>query len=52
MSINLIGQVVQTGEGVYPFDKLVIATGSLPFISRESQANILPYGSFYSEEPC
>jgi NADH oxidase (H2O2-forming) len=46
MSINLTGQVVLTGEGAYPFDKLVIATGSLPFISRKSQANILPYGIF------
>lgn len=45
-SIDLTGQVVMTGKGIYPFDKLVIATGSLPFISRESQANILPYGIF------
>lgn len=45
-SIDLTGQVVLTGEGTYPFDKLVIATGSLPFISRESRANILPYGIF------
>ncbi|MDI9395328.1 MAG: FAD-dependent oxidoreductase [Euryarchaeota archaeon] len=45
-SIDLTGQVVMTGERAYPFDKLVIATGSLPFISRESQANILPYGIF------
>jgi NADH oxidase (H2O2-forming) len=45
-SIDLTGKFVVTGEGTYPFDKLVIATGSLPFISRESQANILPYGIF------
>jgi NADH oxidase (H2O2-forming) len=45
-SIDLTGQVVITGEGSYPFDRLVIATGSLPFISRKSQANILPYGIF------
>ncbi|WP_080933773.1 NAD(P)/FAD-dependent oxidoreductase [Methanosarcina mazei] len=45
-SIDLKGQVVITGEGTYPFDRLVIATGSLPFIPRESRANILPYGIF------
>ena len=45
-SIDLNGQVVITGEGTYPFDRLVIATGSLPFIPRESRANILPYGIF------
>ncbi|WP_410508235.1 FAD-dependent oxidoreductase [Methanosarcina hadiensis] len=45
-SIDLTGQVVITGDRIYPFDKLVIATGSLPFISRESRANILPYGIF------
>lgn len=45
-SIDLTGQVVMTGKGTYRFDKLVIATGSLPFIPRESQANILPYGTF------
>lgn len=45
-SIDLTGQVVMTGKGAYHFDKLIIATGSLPFISRKSQANILPYGVF------
>ncbi|KKG10126.1 NAD(P)/FAD-dependent oxidoreductase [Methanosarcina sp. 2.H.A.1B.4] len=45
-SIDLTRRVALTGEGAYPFDKLVIATGSLPFISRKSQANILPYGIF------
>ncbi|AKB16884.1 MULTISPECIES: NAD(P)/FAD-dependent oxidoreductase [unclassified Methanosarcina] len=45
-SINLTEQVILTGEGTYPFDKLVIATGSLPFISRKSKANILSYGFF------
>lgn len=45
-SIDLVGKVVLTGERTYPFDKLVIATGSLPFVSRKSQANILPYGIF------
>jgi NADH oxidase (H2O2-forming) len=45
-SINLAGKIVLTEERAYPFDKLVIATGSLPFISRESRANILPYGIF------
>jgi NADH oxidase (H2O2-forming) len=45
-SINLERQVVLTGEGTYPYDKLVIATGSLPFIPRRSEANILPYGIF------
>ncbi len=45
-SIDLTGKVVLTGKGTYPFDKLVIATGSLPFISHENQANILPYGIF------
>ena len=45
-SIDLTGQIALTREGAYPFDKLVIATGSLPFISRKSQANILPYGIF------
>ena len=44
--IDLVRQVVLTGEGVYSFDRLVIATGSLPFISHQSQANVLPYGIF------
>ncbi|HHV25158.1 MAG: FAD-dependent oxidoreductase [Methanosarcina sp.] len=47
--VNLIDldlKVVRTGEGFYPFDKLVIATGSLPFIPRTGSANILPYGVF------
>ncbi|WP_048142915.1 FAD-dependent oxidoreductase [Methanosarcina horonobensis] len=46
ISIDLTGQVILTGEGIYHFDKLVIATGSLPFILRKSQANIMPYGIF------
>jgi NADH oxidase (H2O2-forming) len=45
-SIDLVEQVVITGKGTYPFDRLVIATGSLPFIPRENKANILPYGIF------
>ncbi|AKB34617.1 hypothetical protein MSSAC_0027 [Methanosarcina siciliae C2J] len=45
-SINLARKVVLTGRRTYPYDKLVIATGSLPFIPRKSEANILPYGSF------
>lgn len=43
-SIDLDLKIVRTGEGTYPFDKLVIATGSLPFIPRIGSANILPYG--------
>ena len=39
-------RTVRTGEGIYPFDKLVIATGSLPFVPRTSHLNILPYGIF------
>lgn len=45
-SINLAKRIVLTGKGTYPYDKLVIATGSLPFIPRKSKANILPYGIF------
>jgi NADH oxidase (H2O2-forming) len=45
-SIDLDSKIVRTGKGVYPFDKLVIATGSLPFVPRISSANILPYGVF------
>jgi NADH oxidase (H2O2-forming) len=45
-SIDLDLRIVRTGEGVYPFDKLVIATGSLPFVPRTGSANILPYGVF------
>ncbi|HET8689662.1 MAG TPA: FAD/NAD(P)-binding oxidoreductase, partial [Methanosarcina sp.] len=45
-SIDLDLKIVRTGEGIYPFDKLVIATGSLPFVPRTGGANILPYGVF------
>lgn len=45
-SIDLNSKIVKTEQGVYPFDELVIATGSLPFIPRKSRANILPYGIF------
>ena len=45
-SIDLDLKIVRTGEGVYPFDKLVIATGSLPFVPRTGGTNILPYGVF------
>ena len=45
-SIDLDLKIVRTGEGIYPFDKLVIATGSLPFVPRTGGANILPYGIF------
>lgn len=45
-SIDLGLKNVRTREGTYPFDKLVIATGSLPFVSRKSSLNILPYGVF------
>ncbi len=45
-SIDLDLRTVRTGEGVYPFDKLVISTGSLPFVPRKSRLNILPYGIF------
>ena len=34
-SINIGSGTVQTREGIYPFDKLVIATGSLPFIPKK-----------------
>jgi NADH oxidase (H2O2-forming) len=45
-SINLGLKTVRTGVGIYPFDKLVISTGSLPFIPRKSCLNILPFGVF------
>ncbi len=45
-SIDLDSKIVRTGEGLYPFDKLVIATGSLPFVPLTGGANILPYGIF------
>lgn len=45
-SIDLVLKTVRTGERTHPFDKLVIATGSLPFIPRNSYSNILPYGIF------
>jgi NADH oxidase (H2O2-forming) len=45
-SIDLGLKTVRTGEGIYPFDKLVIATGSLPIVSRTNRLNILPYGIF------
>jgi len=45
-SIDLGLKTALTGEEVYPFDKLVIATGSLPFIPQISCTNILPYGIF------
>jgi NADH oxidase (H2O2-forming) len=45
-SIDLGLKIVRTLEEVYPFDKLVIATGSLPIVSRTSGLNVLPYGVF------
>ncbi len=45
-SIDLDLKIVRTGEGTHSFDKLVIATGSLPFIPRTGSANILPFGIF------
>jgi len=45
-SINPGLKTVRTAEGIYPFDKLVIATGSLPFVPRTSCLNIIPYGIF------
>jgi NADH oxidase (H2O2-forming) len=45
-SIDLDLKIVRTGKGIYPFDKLVISTGSLPFVPRTDNANILPYGIF------
>ncbi len=45
-SIDLDLKIVRTGKGIYPFDKLVIATGSLPFVPQASSANVLPYGIF------
>lgn len=45
-SIDLDLKVVRTGEETYPFDKLVIATGSLPFIPLTGSTNVLPYGVF------
>ncbi|AKB49291.1 hypothetical protein MSBRW_0038 [Methanosarcina barkeri str. Wiesmoor] len=45
-SIDLDLKVVRTGERTYPFDKLVIATGSLPFIPLTGSTNVLPYGVF------
>jgi NADH oxidase (H2O2-forming) len=45
-AIDLDSKIVKTGAGTYPFDKLVIATGSLPFIPRINCTNVLPYGIF------
>lgn len=45
-SIDLGLKIVRTGKEIYPFDKLVIATGSLPFVPRTDSSNILPYGVF------
>jgi len=46
-SINTSSRTVRTREGIYPFDKLVIATGSLPFVPQTGcTTNILPYGMF------
>lgn len=45
-SIDLNSRLVKTSQGTYAFEKLVIATGSLPFIPRIGQGNILPYGIF------
>lgn len=45
-SIDIGLKTVRTGEGIYPFDKLVIATGSLPFVPQTGRTNILPYGIF------
>lgn len=45
-SIDLDSRTVRTGEGIYSFDKLVIATGSLPFVPRKCGINVLPYGIF------
>lgn len=42
--IDLDSRTVLTRNRTYPFDKLVIATGSLPFVPRKSRANVLPYG--------
>ncbi|AKB23490.1 hypothetical protein MSMTP_0021 [Methanosarcina sp. MTP4] len=42
--IDLESGTVRTRDETYPFDKLVIATGSLPFVPRKSRANVLPYG--------
>lgn len=44
--IDLDSKTVLTRDRTYPFDKLVIATGSLPFVPRKSRANILPYGVY------
>jgi NADH oxidase (H2O2-forming) len=45
-SIDLNSKLVKTSQGNYTFEKLVIATGSLPFIPRMGHRNILPYGIF------
>jgi NADH oxidase (H2O2-forming) len=46
-SINTSSRTVRTREGINPFDKLVIATGSLPFVPQTGcTTNILPYGMF------
>jgi NADH oxidase (H2O2-forming) len=38
-SINTSLRTVRTGEGIYPFDKLVIATGSLPICTSNKLYN-------------
>lgn len=46
LSIDLESRSVTTGKGNYLFDKLVIATGSLPFIPQTDCTNILSHGIF------
>ena len=51
-SIDLGLRTVRTGEGIYPFDKLVIATGSLPFVPRTGRHKYSPLWHIYLEKPC
>lgn len=44
--IDLASNTVQAGGLTYPFDKLIITTGSSPFIPETGNKNVVPYGIF------
>lgn len=44
--IDLASNTVRAGGRTYPFDKLIITTGSAPFIPETGDKNVVPYGIF------
>jgi len=44
--IDLASKTVLAGGRAYPFDKLIITTGSSPFIPETGNKNVVPYGIF------